>query len=87
MGRNWMRKMLQQFLSIFKIMSNLNTRSGMLPAELIFTRKIKSVFNKILLEQKPQTPRNIPMNKYLGRKDILQDVPKGKRTWKDGVVK
>ena len=39
--------MLKQFLSIFRIMLNLNTVPGMSSPELMFTRKIKPVFNKL----------------------------------------
>ena len=62
------QKMLQQFLSIITIMLNLNTRSGMLLGKLMFARKIKSVFNKIIPERKMQIRRNIPMNFNPGEK-------------------
>ena len=50
-------------------MPNPNIRSGMSPVELMFTRKIKSMFNKILPELKAQTSKNILIN-YTG--DVLK---------------
>ena len=37
---------LQEFLSIYQITPNPNTNTNMSPAELMFARKIQSVFNK-----------------------------------------
>ena len=53
----------------------------MSPAELIFTRKIKSVFNKILPEWKVWTSRNFFINEYLnlGEKVFFMIYLKGKR--------
>ena len=70
---------------VAEIIPNPKTKSGMSPAELMFTRKINSVFNKILPKWKAQTSRNIPMNKYFnpGEKNILQYVPRRERTTKE----
>ena len=38
----------QQFLSIYRITPNPNTISGKSPAELMFSRKIRSVFDRLL---------------------------------------
>lgn len=43
---------IQQFLSIYRITPNPNAISGMSPAELMFARKIRSVFNRLLPERK-----------------------------------
>ena len=39
---------LQQFLSVYRITPNPNTVSGKSPAELMFSRKIRSVFDRLL---------------------------------------
>ena len=57
-------KRLQQFLSVFRITPNSDTRSGMSPVELMFARKTISVF-KIITERKTRTSRNIRKNEYL----------------------
>ena len=82
-------KRLKQFQNVFRITPNLNTRSGILLVELMFTRKIKSMFNKILTEWKAQTSRNIPINKYLNlqEKVFFKTYQEGKEFWKDSVVK
>lgn len=41
-------KALQQFLQVYRITPNQRTQSNMAPAELMFARKIKSVFDKLL---------------------------------------
>ena len=41
-------KSLENFLSVYRITPNPNTNSGLSPAELMFARKIRSVFDRIL---------------------------------------
>lgn len=41
-------KALQQFLQVYRITPNQRTQSNMAPAELMFARKVKSVFDKLL---------------------------------------
>lgn len=47
--------MIQQFLSVCCITRNSNNVSGMLLTELMFARKIRCVFNKLLPEHKVRT--------------------------------
>ena len=39
---------LQEFLSIYRITPNPNTNANMSPAELMFARKIRSIFDKLI---------------------------------------
>lgn len=50
--------MLQQFLSIYRLISNPNTAPKMSPSEPMFARKNKSVFDKLLRGRKIK--KNIP---------------------------
>ncbi|XP_014785323.1 uncharacterized protein K02A2.6-like [Octopus bimaculoides] len=43
---------LQQFLRIYRVTPNPNTPAGMSPAELMFARKVKSVFDKLVRGKK-----------------------------------
>ena len=44
-------KALQQFLQVYRITPNPNTPLAVSPAETMFARKIRSIFNKLLLKQ------------------------------------
>lgn len=77
--------MLRQFLSVYRITPNPNSVSGMSPAELMFSGKIKSVFNKLLTERMTKTSRNQNnINKYLkpGDKCFLKCTNVEKNSWK-----
>ena len=39
---------IQKFLAVYRITPNPNTNSGLSPAELMFARKIRSVFDRLL---------------------------------------
>ena len=39
---------LQEFLSIYRITPNPNANTNMSPAELMFARKIRSIFDKLI---------------------------------------
>ena len=43
---------LQEFLSIYRIRPNPNTNANMFLAELVFARKIRSVFDKLIPSKK-----------------------------------
>ena len=44
-------KSIQQFLQVYRVTPNKNAPSAMMPAEVMFARKIKSVFDKLLPNQ------------------------------------
>ena len=46
-----MDRALQQFLQVYGITPNPNTPMGRSPAETMFARKIKSVFDKLIPQQ------------------------------------
>ncbi|XP_052827148.1 uncharacterized protein K02A2.6-like [Octopus bimaculoides] len=48
---------LQQFLSVYSVTPNPNTPAGSTPAELMFAKKVKSVFNKLLPGKKRKSAR------------------------------
>ena len=52
---NWIKaenEELQEFLSIYRITPNPNTNTNMFPAELMFARKIRSAFDKLIPSKK-----------------------------------
>lgn len=61
----------------------------MSPAELMFARKIKFVFNKLLPERKTRTSKSNYINTYfkLEEKVFFRIYQRGKEFWQDGVVK
>ena len=52
---------LQKFLSIYRLTPNPNTNPNMSPVELMFARKIWSVFHKLI----PSKKGNKKKNEYL----------------------
>ena len=57
-------KELQKFLSIYCITPHINASSGMAPTELMFERKICSVFNKLRPTEKKVHERKNTNGKY-----------------------
>ncbi|XP_014771418.1 uncharacterized protein K02A2.6-like [Octopus bimaculoides] len=49
---------LQQFLRLYRVTSNPNTPEGSSPVELMFTRKVKLVFDKLLPGEERKSIRN-----------------------------
>ena len=49
---------IQEFLSIYRITPNPNTNANMSPAELIFARKIRSIFDKLIPSKKGNKEKN-----------------------------
>ena len=61
----------------------------MSPAELMFARKIRSVFDKLLPGRKQKSYKNTKNpNKYFrpGDKVFLRMFKRGKGFWEDGVI-
>ena len=56
-GTEIVNEELQKFLSIYRITPNANVSSGIVPAELIFARKIRSVFDKLKPTEKKMNER------------------------------
>ena len=78
--------MLQQFLNVFRIIPNPNTVSEKSPAELIFVRKIKSIFNKLPLDRRARTSRNNSnISKYF-ESGVFKVYKRGKKFWEDGAI-
>ena len=63
-GIETVNKELQKFLSRYGITPNLNVSSGMAPAELMFARKIRSVFNRLRPKEKKMVERKNTYSKY-----------------------
>ena len=86
---------LQQFLSVYRITPNPNTVSGKSPAELMFSRKIRSVFDRLLPVRKntkfvnnkyKNTETNSTRKFRRGEKVFFLVYRGGKEFWEDGVI-
>ena len=77
---------IQQFLSVYRITPNPNGISGMSPAELMFARKIRSVFNRLLPKKKRSYQNRMKQEnmKYFrpGDKVFLKSYKMGKNLGK-----
>ena len=79
---------LQQFLQIYRITPNSNTPSSLPPAEIMFGRRIRSVFDKLLPTQK-KLPRNIvvPRKRYNpGEKVYFRKYSNNQMSWELGRI-
>ena len=88
-GTDTDEKSLEKFLSVYRITLNPNTNAGLSPAELMFARKIRSVFDRIL----PNTTKTTPTRKNLstkfykpGDKIFFLNYRTGKRFWKRALL-
>ena len=52
LGLKLKKKIIQKFLTVYRIMQNLNANSNLSLAEIMFAHKIHSVFERILSRQK-----------------------------------
>ena len=80
---------IQKFLVVFKITPNPNTSSKLSLAELVFARKIRSVFDKLLPRPKKKFPTKVNFNTKIykpGDKDFFRDYRTGKSYWEDSIV-
>ena len=58
-------KALQQFLQVYRTPPNMKTSASQSPAEVMFARQIRSVYDKLLPKQtKPATASIVPTKKY-----------------------
>ena len=83
---------IQQFLSVYRITPNHSAISGMSPAELMFARKIRSVFDRLLPEKKNESYKNSARQKSTmqyfrpGDKVFFKIYRGGKDFWEDGLI-
>ena len=81
---------IQQFFSVYRITPNPNGISGMSPAELMFARKIRSVFNRLLPKKKRSYQNRTKQEnmKYFrpGDKVFLKSYKSGKEFGQNGVI-
>ena len=81
-------KTLQQFLQVYRIMPNENTPFQMSPVEVMFARKIRPVFDKLLLKQVKRAKATVPKKKYMPEEKIFFQVHKDNKTFcEQGTIK
>ena len=81
-------KAIQQFLQTYRVTPNKNAPSAMTPAEVMFARKIKSVFDKFSPNQsKPGHTNKVTRKRFkLGEKVFLRIFQSNKSHWVTGIV-
>lgn len=81
-------KALQQFLQVYRIMPNVNAPASLSPAEIMFARKVTSVFDKLLPKQTKQGPTSIvPRKKYSpGEKVFFKMFKNNTSFWEPGMI-
>ena len=82
-------KSLENFLSVYRITPNPNTNAGLSPAELMFARKIRSVFDRILQNTNKTiaTRENLSTRFYKpGDKILFLNYRTGKSFWEEGII-
>ena len=81
-------KALQQFLQVYRITPNESAPSQMSPAEVMFARKIRPVFDKLLPKQVKPAKTTVPKKNYMpGEKIFFQMYKNNKTFWEQGKVK
>ena len=84
-----MDKALQQFLQVYRITPNPNTPPAVSPAETMFARKIRSVFDKLLPKQNKLRKTTLAPNKRFnpGEKIYLRKYQNKTSCWERGIIK
>ena len=79
---------IQKFLVVYRITPNLNTDSGLSPAELEFTRKIRSVINRLLPSPMKKVVKENFVTKFYKPRDrvFFRNYRGGKSFWEDGII-
>ena len=80
---------LQEFLQVYRITPNPNTPMGSLPAEKMFARKVKSVFDKLIPRQAKFKKTGSPHEKhfYPGDKVLFKTYKNNIAFWEVGTIK
>ena len=82
---------IQKFLAVYRITPNPNNDLNSSPAELMFARKIRSIFDRLLPEKKKKRitrKERLPVRRYSpGDKVYFKNFKNGKSHWMDGYIK
>ena len=82
-------KGILKFLVVYRIMPNLIMNANSSPAEIMFARKIHSIFERILRSQKKKsyTKINEKVKTYKeGDKIFFRNYCAGKSYWESGII-
>ncbi|XP_029639680.1 uncharacterized protein K02A2.6-like [Octopus sinensis] len=78
---------LQQFLRVYHVIPNLNAPAGRSTMALMFARKVKSVFDKLLPGKKTKIAReDIAKLFKVGEKVYMKAYKNGKQSWEEGII-
>ena len=80
---------IQHFLQVYRITPNKNAPSDIMPVEVMFVRKIRSVFDKLIPQKQRSRYSNKVMNKHyeVGEKVIYRLYQNKKKTYrKMGII-
>ena len=80
---------IQKFLAIYRVTPNPNNDVKASPADLMFARKIRSIFDRLLPDRKKVTQKEkFLVRQYSpGEKVYFKNFQKGKNFWMEGIVK
>ena len=81
------RKALKLFLMVYRITPNQNIKGNLSPAEIMYARKIRSVFDRLLPNRKNYMKIKTNYKSYKeGDKVFFRNYWAGKCFWDDGIV-
>ena len=82
-------KAVQQFLQVYRITPNPNTPLAVSPAETMFARKIRSVFDKLLPKQNKLRKTTLAPKKWFNprEKNYFKKYQNNTSCWERGIIK
>ena len=81
-------KALQQFLQVYRVTPNANTPAELPPAQIMFARKVRSVFEKLLPRQIKHSKKQTVSKYYVpGEKNYFKIFKANKTFWELGTIK
>lgn len=89
-GMDTEERTIQKFLAIYRVTPNENNDAKMSPAEIMFARKIRSIFDRLLPYQNKKVAKKeekVNIKKYTsGDKVFFKNFQSGKSYWMDGII-
>ena len=83
------KKALQLFLQVYRITLNKSAPSTLSPAESMFARRIRSVFEKLIPSKKSHIPDILVPRRKFDKNDkvFYKNYKNNTTTWEPGIIK
>ena len=87
-GMDTDERSIQKFFAVYRITPNPNTDSGLSPAEQMFARKIRSIFDRLLLSPTKKVAKKYLRQNFTNQEtEFSSEITEVKKSfWEDGII-